>query len=86
MCLGPATDEAKNLNSVAHPCYEGKKFIDFVAKEKPPRPELKHLKEGVSGHVEDVPYGIRTFPEIRCEKRHELEEMMGKKGRIEYLQ
>jgi len=63
----------------------GKKYLSIDAKEKKPRAELMHIKEGVSGHIEDCPYGIKTFPKLRCEKRHEIEKMMGQKTRVEYL-
>ncbi|CAD8114859.1 unnamed protein product [Paramecium sonneborni] len=63
----------------------GKQFIEHHPQDKKPRAQRLHLKEGQSGHIEDVPYGIKTFPPIHCEKRHEVEEMMGKKQRLEYL-
>lgn len=78
--LGQEMDLLKNFLQVLQTVIKlGKKFIEHHPQEKKPRAERSHVKEGVSGHLEDVPYGIKTFPPIHCEKRHEVEEMMGKK-------
>lgn len=73
-------DKHKNFLQVLETVIKiGKKFIEHNPKDKKPRAERSHVREGASGHLEDVPYGIKTFPPINCEKRHEVEEMMGKK-------
>jgi hypothetical protein len=39
-----------------------RKNYNFIPNEKHPRPELKHYSDlKQSGHVEDIPYGIKTF-------------------------
>ena len=44
---------------------------------------MRHVQEGKTGHIEDLPYGIRTFKEDPfTKKRHEIDEMMGRKNRV----
>ncbi|KAM3137676.1 hypothetical protein pb186bvf_010290 [Paramecium bursaria] len=63
----------------------GKKRLEVDVKEKKPRAQRSHVKEGVSGHIEDIPYGIKTYPEFKKDQSHDVEQMMGQKKRLEYL-